>query len=127
MKSESDYHANQTFEQRLTDIRKRNEALRAHSGDTDYAHRVIMDCDWLLQQVERLYRFERGIDRNSLEHLAEYEAARSPLGPSDFREMQEVALAQEPRRGGLKSCCVHTCTLKPVPRSNYCAEHIRRY
>lgn len=126
MKSESDYHAHQTFEQRLAEIRVRNDALRVHAGMTDYAHRVVMDCAWLLQQVERLYRFERGIDRNSLEHLAEYEAARSPLGPSDFREVQEVALAQEAYKG-LKTCCVHTCTLKPVPRSNYCAEHIRRY
>lgn len=126
MKSESDYHAHQTFEQRLAEIRVRNDALRTHSGDTDYAHRVIMDCAWLLEQVERLHRFERDIDRNSLEHLAEYEAARSPLGPSDFREVQEVALAKEAYKG-LKTCCIHTCTLKPVAKSNYCAEHIRRY
>jgi hypothetical protein len=126
MKSESDYHAHQTFEQRLAEIRVRNDALRVHAGMTDYAHRVVMDCAWLLEQVERLHRFERDIDRNSLEHLAEYEAARSPLGPSDFREVQEVALAQRPHKG-LKTCCIHTCTLKPVAKSNYCAEHIRRY
>lgn len=121
MKSESDYHAHQTFEQRLAEIRVRNDALRVHAGMTDYAHRVVMDCAWLLEQVERLHRFERDIDRDSLSHLAEYEAARSPLGPSDFREVQEVALAQK------QFCRVHTCKLKPLTYSHYCSEHVRRY
>lgn len=51
---EQDYHGHQTDAERLDDIRRRHEALRAHSGETDYAHRVIMDCAWLLAQVEAL-------------------------------------------------------------------------
>ena len=50
------YHGHQTDSERLDDIRRRHEALRAHSGETDYAHRVIMDCAWLLAQVEAGYR-----------------------------------------------------------------------
>jgi hypothetical protein len=51
---ETAYHGHQTDAERLDDIRRRHEALRAHSGETDYAHRVIMDCAWLLAQVEAL-------------------------------------------------------------------------
>jgi len=49
---EQTYHGHQTNAERLDDIRRRHEALRAHSAETDYAHRVIMDCAWLLDQMD---------------------------------------------------------------------------
>lgn len=49
---EKAYHGHQTDAERLDDIRRRHEALRAHSAETDYAHRVIMDCAWLLGQMD---------------------------------------------------------------------------
>ena len=51
---EQAYHGHQTDAERLDDIRRRHEALRAHSAETDYAHRVIIDCEWLLAQVDKL-------------------------------------------------------------------------
>jgi hypothetical protein len=51
---ENAYHGHQSDAERLDDIRRRHEALRAHSGETDYAHRVIMDCAWLLAQVDAM-------------------------------------------------------------------------
>jgi hypothetical protein len=51
---ETAYHGHQTDAERLDDIRRRHEALRAHSAETDYAHRVIMDCAWLLAQVDAM-------------------------------------------------------------------------
>lgn len=51
---EQAYHGHQSDAERLDDIRRRHEALRVHSGETDYAHRVIIDCAWLIEQVEAL-------------------------------------------------------------------------
>jgi hypothetical protein len=51
---EQAYHGHQTDSERLDDIRRRLDALRVHSGETDYAHRVILDCAWLLAQVAEL-------------------------------------------------------------------------
>ena len=48
------YHGHQTEAERLDDIRRRLDALRAHAGETDYAHRVIMDCAWLLEHAAAL-------------------------------------------------------------------------
>jgi len=128
---ENAYHGHQTDSERLEDIKRRHEALRVHSAKTDYAHRVIMDCEWLVSRVESLLEEVAklrsgpvaGDDESikaSLEWLAQYEAARTPLGPSDFYESQEVAAA-------FKFCRVHGCNEAPEPSSWYCNTHIRRF
>lgn len=97
------------------------KALMEPDGITrSEAESLLSEIEDLIDSAQKARPGARGGVDAELQRLAEYEATRAPLGPSDFYESQEIASVQQ-------FCRVGGCRLSPEKSSWYCKDHRRRF